>query len=142
MIMKARVCYTAEEFVRVDLKGQSYPLKMNFNAARKIQDGCGSLAEISALLKDAEKRLLIFKIMLDEAAKIAKYLGEDVSVPTLEELDLFLTPAEHVLLQNAIVRALIKAVPGLDTEKQSEWTDEERQAITDAPRPDEDEEKN
>lgn len=140
--MKARVCYTAEEFVRVDLKGQSYPIKMNFNAARKIQDSCGSLSEISALLKDAEKRLLIFKIILDEAAKIAKYLGEDVSAPTLEELDLFLTPAEHVLLQNAVVKAVIKSVPGLSAEKQSEWTDEERQAITGAPHPDEDEEKN
>lgn len=142
MIMKAKVCYTAEEFVRVDLKGQSYPIKLNFNAARKIQERCGSLAEISAMLRDDEKRLLIFKIFLDEAAKIAKYLGEDVSSPTIEELDLFLTPAEHVVMQNAIVKAVIKAVPGLEKEKDSEWTNEERQAITGAPHPDEEEEKN
>ena len=79
---------------------------------------------------------------IHEAAKIAKYLGEDVSAPTLEELDLLLTPAEHVLLHNAVVKAVIKSVPGLSAEKQSEWTDEERQAITGAPHPDEDEEKN
>lgn len=142
--MKAKICYTAEEFVRVELKGQSYPLKMNFNAARKIQETCGSLGEISKLLKDPEKRIEIFKIMLDEAAKIAKYLGETVTVPTVEELDLFLTPAEHVLMQNAIVKAVIKSVPGLDkeTEPDAEWTDEEKQAMSAMPKPEGEEEKN
>ena len=144
VIMKARICYTAEEFVRVELKGQSYPLKMNFNAARKIQEACGSLAEISKLLKDSEKRIVIFQIMLEEAAKIAKYLGEKVTVPTIEELDLFLTPAEHVIMQNAVVKAVIKSIPGLDkeTEADTEWTDEEKQAMAAMPKPEGEEEKN
>ena len=141
--MKAKLCYTKENFTEVELNGNTYPLMFNFHVAEQLQNEFGAGFEMSKLLSDSKSRTRIFEIFLNAAVRISHYFGKDVPTVTLEELELFLTAQDHMKLRSAIYEAVIKTLPQSEkSDTESEWTPEDRAKLTNAPKPDEDEEKN
>lgn len=141
--MKAKPCYTKENFTEVEINGNVYPLMFNFHVAEQLQDEFGAGFEMSKLLSDSKARIRIFEIFLNAAVRISHYFGKEVPTVTIEELELFLTAQDHVKLRSAIYEAVIKTLPKSEkSNTESEWTPEERAKLEGAPKPDETEEKN